>query len=253
MIEDLREFLSTDARKQVFWSYALGKKAQSDILEGLKDKMSLSTVDRITHTLRYIKSLKKEEAKDNKQYYSVDWEMWIMETLQQFHLRNVDKQLVKEIVDFVRKPEVISLSFYLSHPSFLKFFLEKDILFKEFFKKIGNEKQLSPEFFMNYFLKKGPNPADYPSSLILDASPLKNIFSHFFKDSGPDGNVGDELSQIIHRIYIENKGAGLIHPDQIQKNIENIEKERNNIIPKIQKEFVKVMTEEIKKDDENED
>ena len=59
MYVELKDYLSTESRKKILTCYMFGKKSQKEVGEGLGSNISASTIDRITHTLRYIRALKK--------------------------------------------------------------------------------------------------------------------------------------------------------------------------------------------------
>jgi len=224
MIEQLTEFLSTNQRRIIFWSYMFGNKSQSEIVESLGDKTSVSTIDRITQILKYLKIIKKVKVEENKQYYSVDWDVWTSESFKILGFYDVDAEIIKKISNLMKEPGIISLHFYVTHPDLMKFFFENDKTFKEFFKMMKGD--ISDKMLMTYLIQKGSNPSEYPLSLIMRGSPLKMFLSAALgkKTLDPEDSSGKKLMEILLRIYEENKDLGLLEIKEIAKNMDKIKK-----------------------------
>ena len=135
----------------------------------------------------------------------MNWFLWIKETFSAFGLNNVNDKDLEEISEFISKPEILSVNFYLHHPDFMKFAFENDSNFKKIIKSFGGQKKITPQLFISHRIKKASNPVDYPLSFILEGSPLKNIFSSFFDKPNPEKEVGDKITELFNKIYEENK------------------------------------------------
>ncbi len=117
LLEKLREFLSTDMRRQLFLYYVFKKTAPSDLAESID--VPLSTVDMITNSLRLMELLREVEGEDkNKNYYEVDMEVWLTENLRALDLDFISKEQKEEMLKIIGDKQFLALSFILTDPDF---------------------------------------------------------------------------------------------------------------------------------------
>ena len=238
MFEELRNFLSTETRKKVFLSYMLGPKAQSDVAALLQNKVSVSSVERITSILTYLKALEKGEVKDNKQIYCIDWNLWIRETFVVLGLKGIEDKTIEDIASILSMPELISFNFYISHPKVTKAFIE----ITQYGEKLKKNMSIPPDLLLQYIIKKGTNPADYPSIFILLGSPFRDLIPDE-KDSDKKANV---ILSLFNEIYEDSKNIGIVklEKEQLEKVLQGL----NAINEKVNKIFVSVLTKEVEKE-----
>ncbi len=185
MLNKLDEFMSTQVRKDVLKCYVIKDSSQSDVVTCL-DKMkpqygSTSTVDRITSSLNYIGIIDKEDIKENKQYYRVNWHIWIQETLKSLGLKNVSEEKVAEIEKLVSDKKMIAFYFALTSEDVLKTIWQEK-LDKVTLKELKKE-GIQPEIFLNYMIKQGPGISHLPFFFILSGNPMAKLWAKDMKDT----------------------------------------------------------------------
>ncbi len=94
MLGNLKDFLLSKNRENVFLSYLLKESAPSDIADTMK--IPISTVDRITSSLRLLNIIKKTKESERKNYYTVDWHLFISENLKIIGLGYVEEETIEK-------------------------------------------------------------------------------------------------------------------------------------------------------------
>lgn len=117
LLENLRDFLSTDTRKKLFYYYVFTKTSPSDLAESTNTP--ISTVDMVTNSLRLMELLKEVEGEDtNKNYYEVDMDVWLMENLRSLGFGFIQKEQKYDILKILADRKFLALSFVLTNPEF---------------------------------------------------------------------------------------------------------------------------------------
>lgn len=117
LLENLRDFLSTDTRKRLFFHYVFTKTSPSDLAESTNTP--ISTVDMVTNSLRLMELLKEVEGEDtNKNYYEVDMDVWLMENLRSMGFGFIGNEQKYDILKIVTDRKFLALSFVLTDPDF---------------------------------------------------------------------------------------------------------------------------------------
>lgn len=244
MIIELEDFLNTETKRKIFLCYMLGPKSQTEIYQNLKKDMSLSSIDRTTTILNYMKIIKRGEIKNNRQVYFVNWNLWILEFLKQMNLKDISEETIASMADTISKPEVISYFFYISHPKVVRAFLEKMKLKKS----LGDFEESFYEYILKSFSRG--NLASYPLFFLLKGSPIESLIKTFHQDIELNNEDIKEFPQIFKKIYSESKEMGIkyLSPDVIKKAKEDIE----SVKEEMKKIWEKHMKKEIEKESENE-
>jgi hypothetical protein len=201
MLEELHEFLSTEQRMEILKAYMLGPKSQSDIVKGCNGRISVSSIDRITGILTYIRVLKKTEMEGNIQKYAINWELWVKEILKNLGFDEIDQDLVKEIAGIVSKPALVSTFIYFSYPAMTKYVFQMMMRTMD----ASTKKELPVDLLMSYAVKKGSSPADYPLFYILQGSPFSNMLRSFHQlneqDVDADKNDVQNIINEVEKMY----------------------------------------------------
>jgi hypothetical protein len=117
LLENLRDFLSTDTRKRLFFHYVFTKTAPSDLAESTNTP--ISTVDMVTNSLRLMELLNDVEGEDkNKNYYQVDMTIWLYENLRSLGFGFIKDEQKYEILKILAERQFLALSFILTNPDF---------------------------------------------------------------------------------------------------------------------------------------
>jgi len=217
MLNELIEYLSTDLRKKVFFSYAFRPRSQSEVVNTIGEK-KISSVDRITFELTLMKYLIKSTKENSSvQIYQLNWEFFIQEALAIFNLKIQEEEL-KKFKEFLIKPEVISFYFYIIQKKILKLILNKSN------KQIKQSpEEIARKLMQQYILEKGLNPAEYPLFFIIWADPISNLLKNKKDDKSKD--FWENFFTLVGEIYNEEKilGLSLLKKEDILKIVEDME------------------------------
>ena len=126
LLENLRDFLSTDTRKRLFYYYVFTKTSPSDLAEATNTP--ISTVDMVTNSLRLMELLKEVDGEDsNKNYYEIDMDIWLMENLRSMGFGFIDKEQKYDILKILADRKFLALSFVLTNPDFAMMLYKKPL------------------------------------------------------------------------------------------------------------------------------
>jgi hypothetical protein len=242
MIEQLHDFLTTPTRNKIMVSYMMESKSQSEAFNSLKT-VSLSTIEKTTSILFYIKALKKEESRENKQIYSVNWESWAQDAFNILDIK--DEQFLKDFVSIISRKDIISLMFYLNHPDFIKFSFEQSEVLRSL---LENESNIPKDILLKFLIKKSQGFGDYPLYFLLPGT-LPN-FSKLFEDKTL---LGEEkyktINELFENIYENNKDLGICKIQDISKEVVD---KREYIKNKVKEIFKSKIEKEVENEEDDE-
>ncbi len=179
IIKKLAEFLSTDIRMDVFTCFVLQESSQSDIVNMLNSVKgpkyaSTSTIERITSSLNFMGIIEKSELKENKQYYKLNWHIWIQESLRSLDFKGISEAQIEDIEKILRDKRLITFYFIFTDKEVLKFVL-KHSLNKEDLTALASQ-GIPSEMFLNYLVRQSPGLSRLPLFFILYGNPMKKLW-----------------------------------------------------------------------------
>lgn len=156
VLENLRDFLSTDVRRKLFFHYVFSKTSPSDLAESTNTP--LSTVDMVTNSLRLMELLERVKGKKkNENYYEINMELWIMENLRALGLDFIKEEQQKDMLKILGDRQFLALSYILTNPVFAMKLYEDPL-------KMGED--LIVYKIMSLF-KRGSLASDLPSYILM--------------------------------------------------------------------------------------
>lgn len=190
ILQKLREFLSTDIRRKLFFAYVFSKTSPSDLAESTATP--LSTVDMVTNTLRLMELLEEAKGKKkSKNYYKVNMDTWLTENLKDLDMGFVEEKQKKEMLKIMDNQKFLALSFILTDPDFAMKLYKEPL-------KMGDDLIV---FKLMRLFKKASLISDLPSYILMSVlifPSFRKLKGNIFSEQGMAETtklINDEVSK----------------------------------------------------------